>query len=264
MKRGPRPHFRGIGPCLLYPLPITPSCIPYPYGLNNPSRYTDPSGHRVCDYDCQIRYEGADPAYKHYGEGLSCWGPTDCWGIDPNSVVAQALGGDLNAAGDALLPTTWGLRGQGEFVPKIPLSVFGIKIPWSITVGGQLVWNRNNPNVISINMDVAPEIGPAFMPDPFPFGASGTAGPLIGWFSSDAEQITKGESSVMSVTAAGGDGYSAAIIIPPPGTPADTKYGVQPFTIYFGKGYGAGYFSVGTGLSSSLWMLSFDVRDWLR
>ena len=39
------------------------------YGSNNPSRYTDPTGHRVCDYDCQVEYEGADPAYKHYCEG---------------------------------------------------------------------------------------------------------------------------------------------------------------------------------------------------
>ncbi len=40
----------------------------FAYGLNNPSRYTDPTGHRICDYDCQIEYEGADPAYKHYCE----------------------------------------------------------------------------------------------------------------------------------------------------------------------------------------------------
>jgi len=40
----------------------------YAYAKNAPSRHTDPSGHRVCDYDCQIRYENADPEYEHYCE----------------------------------------------------------------------------------------------------------------------------------------------------------------------------------------------------
>ncbi len=33
---------------------------------NNPVRYSDPSGHKVCDYSCQIETEFADPNYEHY------------------------------------------------------------------------------------------------------------------------------------------------------------------------------------------------------
>ncbi len=40
----------------------------YSYVLNNPLRYSDPTGNRECDYDCQVEYYGADPDYEHYCE----------------------------------------------------------------------------------------------------------------------------------------------------------------------------------------------------
>ena len=42
----------------------------YAYANNSPIVNNDPDGHKICDYDCQIEFQGADPAYKHYGEYL--------------------------------------------------------------------------------------------------------------------------------------------------------------------------------------------------
>lgn len=184
-------------------------------------------------------------------------------GVKPNTVVANALGGDGGAIVDALMPTTIGIRVQGEFVLKEPISILGLKVPFSISVGGQVVFNRIDGD-LSTNWDVAPEVGPAFMPDSLPFGASATGGPLLGWFSSDIQQVTTGDSAVLSATIAARDAYSAAIVSPPPGTLPDSRYGVKPLTIYGGKGVGGGYASIGAGISRSIWETSINIYDLFR
>ena len=141
-----------------------------------------------------------------------------------------------------------------------PIRILGLDVPFSISVGGQIVFNRIDKD-ISMNWDVAPEVGPAFMPDPFPFGVSATAGPLLGWFSSEAQQVTTGDSSIMSATVAARDAYSAAIIRPSLGTLPDSRYGVRPVTVYGGKGFGGGYASLGTGISRSICEKSINVYD---
>jgi hypothetical protein len=55
--------------------------------MNNPARYADPSGHRICEYQCQIKYENADPAYEHYCETCE-------WDVDEqrkNTKIAETV-----------------------------------------------------------------------------------------------------------------------------------------------------------------------------
>jgi RHS repeat-associated protein len=73
----------------------------YSYVLNNPLRYSDPTGNRECDYDCQVEYYRADPDYEHYCEAC-VWdveeqfefewvartceiNGTTCWGFTPGA-----------------------------------------------------------------------------------------------------------------------------------------------------------------------------------
>jgi RHS repeat-associated protein len=237
----------------------------YAYVSNNPIRYIDPSGHKECDYKCQIKYEMADPFYEHYGEGLSCWGPTECWGVKPNTVVSKALAGDSSAIINAVLPTTGGVRGQLEIVPKEPICFFGVCVPVSVTLGLNIVANRIDGE-ISGSVDFSPELGPALQPDPLlPVDVSVTGGPMFTWFSSDAQQVTTGDSTVMSATIAAGEAYSAAIVTSPLGVPPDPMYGVKPVTLYAGVlGAGTGYASIGGGVSHTLYETSFNFYDLFR
>ena len=218
----------------------------YSYVRNNPLRYTDPSGHKECDYKCQIKYEGADPFYEHYGEGLDCYGPEDCYGIKPNSIVSRALRGNDGAMINAITPTDYGLRIQGEVVTKNLLPWW---MPSSGTIGFQETFNRNDGNLV-LSGDWSLEIGPTLSPQ-FPVGISVTEGGVLGWFSSDVKQSTSGDSIIISGTVAGRQAVSASVTTPANLQP-DRKYGVAPFTIYGGRGYGGGYASQGEGIVHSI------------
>jgi len=227
------------------------------YVANNPVNFNDPTGHKECDYKCQITYERADPNYEHYGEGLSCWGPEDCYGIKHGSVVSRALKGDTAAIVDAIMPTDYGLRVQGEVVTKNILPGW---MPSSGTVGVQETFNRNDGNLV-FSVDGSLENGPTLSPQ-FPIGGSFTAGGVLGWFSSDLKQSTSGQSAIVSGTLAGGRAASAAVTTLA-NLQADRKYGAVPVTVYAGTGYGAGYASAGGGIVFSKPLVTVNIYQML-
>jgi hypothetical protein len=229
----------------------------YSYVRNNPINFNDPTGHKECDYKCQIKYENANPDYEHYGEGLSCWGPEECYGIRHDSVVSRALKGDTGAIVDAIIPTDYGLRIQGEVVSKGILSRW---MPSSGTIGVQETFNRNDGNLV-LSGDVSLENGPTLSPQS-PFGGSVTTGGVLGWFSSDVRQSTSGQSAIVSGTIAAREAVSVAIATPA-NLRVDRKYGAVPVTVYAGKGYGAGYASVGGGILFSKQSITVNIYQLL-
>ncbi len=81
----------------------------YSYVLNNPLRYSDPTGNRECDYDCQVEYYGADPDYEHYCEACE-------WDVAEQrrneEVVETVLYGGLETVASTLVePVDWALTG---------------------------------------------------------------------------------------------------------------------------------------------------------
>jgi hypothetical protein len=70
-----------------------------------------------------------------------------------------------------------------------------------------------------------------------------------------------GGKNVISGTAAGGDAYFVSLISPGD-LQSDQKYGVVPFTVFVGKGAGAGYLSGGAGPSFTLLETEINLNPW--
>jgi RHS repeat-associated protein len=83
----------------------------YGYVNNNPVKYTDPSGHRECDLQCQEENMPVDSIAIHFGEAYQgdCWGAQDClvdatlW--DSGGTISLGVGGQL-------FTPMYGLRGD--------------------------------------------------------------------------------------------------------------------------------------------------------
>ena len=59
----------------------------YAYTRNNPLRYTDPTGHKECDYDCQVEYQNADPEFEDY----CYWCEWDVAEQEKNEEIAETI-----------------------------------------------------------------------------------------------------------------------------------------------------------------------------
>ena len=79
----------------------------YAYVSNSPLRYVDPTGHKECDYQCQIEYERADPNYEHYCEDCE-WDVTE---QRKNEAIAETIlyNGTELAASILFEPADWAL-----------------------------------------------------------------------------------------------------------------------------------------------------------
>ena len=209
----------------------------YAYTLNNPLRYTDPSGHipfvtprTTCDLDCW-RAQNQDDGDDDDGE---------C-----STVACNAFEGDVGAIIDLLVPTNFGWRFQIEVSASLPNG-------WGVTVtpGLNLVFNRVSRE-LGASFDVSGE--PGFGISPTIVGGSGTTGPILGWVSSTVTDVVQGDSYVVSGTASYEAAISGAVSVPREGNSlylhVDPVYGQVPFTFYGGAGGGSPYGGVGVGPS---------------
>jgi hypothetical protein len=162
------------------------------------------------------------------------------------TVTCEALKGDPSAIRELLTPTHGGIRIQGELAAGFGL--FGL----SGTIGVNLVYNKIDGQLAgNVDWSIEPGIG-LFS------GGSITAGPLIGWASTDVDDATSGYSGVLSGTAAAGPAVSVAVVSP---LHVDPYYGQVPFTTFVGGGAGAGNAGLGGGLSGTF--IQSNLSNWL-
>jgi hypothetical protein len=221
------------------------------YVYNNPVNYNDPSGHRRCDDtgpngNCttyQIKEEKASSPKPSTPVTPKTPSPsyiprTD--DEDENKTYSQkASEGDLNSIIKLILPTHIGLRGQGELSFNFLLGV-------SITVGGNVVYNFNSGE-LAANVDWTGELGAGLMQ-----GGSGTGGFLLGWESTNVDDVTQGLSAIVSATGSYETAGSISLAVPLDKSTilhVDPVYGQVPFTLYAGVGAGTPYGSIGGGLT---------------
>jgi hypothetical protein len=165
--------------------------------------------------------------------------------------IEEALIEYVRASGitNLVIPTHGGVRIQVEI--SLPLLGFtGV----SGTIGGNVVYNRV-VDQIAIFPDWAIEPGAGLGG-----GVSLTTGYLVGWASSDLNDVTSGFSGILSATAAAEIAGSVGITFPLESTGTneisglhvDPHFGQVPVTIYIGGGIGGAYAGLGGGLSGAL------------
>jgi RHS repeat-associated protein len=93
----------------------------FAYVNNNPVKYTDPSGHRECDLQCQEENMPVDSIAIHFGEAYQgdCWGAQDCLGDatlwDGSGTKEVGLGGMVFGIGPNLRgDTSVAVDGKGD------------------------------------------------------------------------------------------------------------------------------------------------------
>ena len=233
----------------------------FSYVLNNPLRYTDPTGHMVddgndsgggkCDSKCLVNLnkdKNKPKKKKDNGGNDAC-----------TTVTCNALNGDILAIADLLIPTHFGWRWQGE----ISLSIGGgIGIGPSGTIGVNGVFNRNSGEFATF-LDWSVEGGAGAGS---PVGASVTTGPIVGWGSSTVRDVANGNSVIVSGTVAPDLAVSGAVSAPVDGDSienvklhVDPVYGQVPTTAYGGGGIGTLYGGVGAGGSHVFASAIFDL-----
>jgi hypothetical protein len=235
----------------------------FSYVLNNPVRFSDPTGHK--EYDeagggipcypgelaCQLQKDGYKPKTKEeIVEDLFLITPPtfqqDRSVTTSLTIMDRALDGDIRAMFDLIIPTHVGFRLQREF--SIPTGT-----PWGPTgtLGVNWVHNfRSGENDSNADFTLEPYSGG------YGGGASFSGGPLFGWGSSTVKDITSGKSEVFGGTVAAGPAMSVSVVAPmnDNGTMLHVNpiYGIVPTTMYFGGGAGCCYAGGGTGKSTTI------------
>ncbi len=256
---------RFIQPDTIIPNPANPqSWNRYSYTLNNPIKFSDPSGHSRIEEECGMNGEDCGERVPAYTWNSPENNRDDENGISTSkkgrsrteTVTDKALKGDFNAILDLVIPSNfgWRVQAEGAFAP------FGVVWTPSGTLGVNLVYNRKSD-------EMAASVDWSLLPVDFglgsPIGASVTTGPIIGWGSSDIRDATSGYSLIVSASAAAETAGSASISIPLEGNPfsnfnetkihIDPLYGQIPSTTYFGVGIGAAYAGIGGGISGTVY-----------
>jgi RHS repeat-associated protein len=204
----------------------------FAYSYNNLLIYTDPSGHDPVNHSC---YEQGDPGCGR-----------------PATASDRAASGDIGALADLLVPTHIGVRIQLE--GSLDLAIIAPNFGISVNVAGNIVYNRASDQLSSsVDWTVAPGGG-------IGAGASLTEGLLLGWGSSNVNDVTSGQAAVAGGTVASGLALSTSVTSPLEtnsnasisGLHVDPVYGQVPATVYFGIGAGAAYGSAGLGRTQTL------------
>jgi hypothetical protein len=221
----------------------------YSYVGNNPVNFNDPTGHKECDDEKGCG--GTTPKLKpNSNPKPKARLPKDDGEPSCKTVTCKAFNGDVGAILDLLIPTHFGWRGQLE-VGVTPNPAFSLGP--SGTLGVNIAYNRFSGELGAF-VDWTTEVGGS---TGTPVGASFTEVPIIGWGSSTIKDVAKGDSAIVSGTAAYKGAISASISVPFEGSigmpfegfklHVDPVYGQIPSTAYGGGGVGYAYGSLGGG-----------------
>ena len=224
----------------------------YSYVTNNPLRYTDPTGHErlqdgpVDDDFSQSVFDDYEPLPDNDNEDDDNPGsdnnPDDLLLQDEfdecQTVTCKALSGDIYSMIELLIPSHLGWRIQIE----------GTIFIFSGTVGVNGVFNFVE-NQFGASADWSLGGGPGYGA-----GAAVTTGPLVGWGSSNVEDVTTGNSVVLSGSAAAELALTGAVSAPVGnnGLYIDPYYGQTPATLYLGGGAGGAFADAGLSYSGTL------------
>jgi hypothetical protein len=243
----------------------------YSYVLNNPVKLTDPTGHQCYGEpeEC-LEDDGAmGPGFPGTGGGGGIDGgggsdddndsggldycathPGSC-GLPPTTttipgviedvpcqtVTCRALSGDAYAMIELLVPSHVGWRIQLEGTVFIFSGTIGINGVYNFVdhqFGGSVDWSLGG--------------GPGYGA-----GAAVTTGPLIGWASSNVEDVTSGNSVILSGSAAAEGALTVGVSAPlgDSGLYLDPHYGQVPATLYLGGGAGGAFADAGLSYSGT-------------
>ena len=255
---------RFLQPDSIIPNPANPQSMNrFGYVLNNPIRFSDPTGHKEYDeagggipcypgeLTCQLQKDGYKPkAREEVVEDLFLITPPtfqqDQSATTSPTVMDRAFDGDIRAMLDVIIPTHFGFRLQGEF--SIPTGT-----PWgpSGALGVNWIHNfRSGENDSNADFTLEPYSGG--------FGGeiSFSGGVLFGWGSSNVKDVTAGKAEVFGGTVAAGPAVSVSVVAPmhDNGTMlhVDPAYGMVPTTLYIGGGSGCCYAGGGAGKSITI------------